>query len=88
VPARIRSRRTSVIVEEPAKTLMPVNAADTIHRRCAIDQFVTKAVGWIGAVLLVRTSDTSFMRLLPMADAGRGGDVHLWRRPDPQPDFR
>ena len=44
MPPRITSRRTSVIVEEPAKTLTPVNAADTIHRRCAIDQLVTEAL--------------------------------------------
>ena len=38
------SRRASVIIEEPAKTLTTANAADLLHRGCAVDQFVTKAL--------------------------------------------
>jgi hypothetical protein len=38
------SRRASVIVEEPAQTLMTVNAADTLDRGCAFDQLVPKAL--------------------------------------------
>jgi len=42
-------------------------------RRLVVLGIVSVAGGWIGAVLLVRTSDTSFMRLSAVADAVCGG---------------
>jgi len=44
VDHRASSRRARVVIEEPAKTLPPTNAADRSHRGCAFDQFVTKAL--------------------------------------------